>query len=333
LVAHPGGAHLTGVQSCANVHTCPVCAPKIRAGRMADVLEAVDRHHARGGGFAFLTLTVQHEHGEGLALLLELLGGAWKSVAEHREYKEWRQRLGLVGNIMALEVTDGVNGWHPHRHVMLFTAQPLTRDEIDAFEAVLDALYARWLRLRGRTAGVTDVETGRRVGVRLEYVDPRDGARPEQLGRYITKLQAGFELTRGDLKKSRHASGRLPMDLLDDVAAGGDGSAAARARWQEYEAAMAGKSAVRFSKGLRGHLGMEKAKTDQELSEEEVGGEAGLYLSAPLYKRLFNDGQVPVVLTAYGQAGAVAVLQLVHERYPGEYVADDQEYGGVLLLQ
>ena len=30
---------------------------------------------------------------------------------------------------------------------------------------------------------------------RLEYVDPRDGARPEQLGLYITKLQAGFELT------------------------------------------------------------------------------------------------------------------------------------------
>jgi hypothetical protein len=43
---------------------------------------------------------------------------------------------------MALEVTDGVNGWHPHRHVMLLTARPLTRDEIDAFEAVLDALGA-----------------------------------------------------------------------------------------------------------------------------------------------------------------------------------------------
>ena len=43
--------------------------------------------------------------------------------------------------------------------------------------------------------GVVDEKTGRRVGVRLEYVDPRDGARPGQLGRYITKLQAGFELT------------------------------------------------------------------------------------------------------------------------------------------
>lgn len=106
---------------------------------------------------------------------------------------------------------------------MLFTERPLTRDEIGAFEAVLDALYARWLRLRlrDRKAGVVDAQTGRRVGVRLEYVDPRDGARPEQLGRHIAKLQAGFELTRADLKKSRHAQGRLPMDLIDEVAADG----------------------------------------------------------------------------------------------------------------
>ena len=54
---------------------------------------------------------------------------------------------------------------------------------------------------------------------------------------------------------------------------------------------MTGKSAARFPKGLRAHLGMDQAKTDQELAEEEVGGDAGLYLSAPLYKRLFRDGQ------------------------------------------
>ena len=334
FVGHDGGAHLSGLESCGNVWACPVCAPKIRAGRMQDVLTAFDRHSANGGGFAFLSLTVQHVLGESLAMLLELLGGAWKSVAEQREYKEWKTRLGLVGSITALEVTDGdANGWHPHRHVMLLTERPLTRDEVAAFESVLDELYGRWLVKQGRKRGGVDQETGRRVGVRLDYVPAEAAGRIEQLGRYITKLQAGFELTRGDLKQSRHAKGRLPFDLLDVVAAGGEEVGPAVMRWREYEAAMTGKSAVRFSKGLRAHLGMTKAKTDQELAEEEVGGDdVGLYVSAPLYRRAFRDGIVPQLIQSYAGGGALAVLRLIHERYPGKYVAEEGHYPEALLL-
>ena len=337
LAGHEGGAHFTGLESCGNVWACPVCAPKIRAGRMQDVLTAFERHGANGGGFAFLTLTIAHEYGESLAYLLGLLGGAWKSVAEQRLYKEWRQRVGLVGNITALEVTDGGNGWHPHRHVMLLTARPLSRDEVEAFESVLDDLYGRWLTKQGRKRGGTDRDTGRRVGVRLDYVSPDDTGRQTQLGRYITKLQAGFELTRGDLKQSRQAEaagGKLPLDLLDVAMAGGDDAAAAVMRWREYEAAMTGKSAVRFSKGLRAHLDMQAAKTDQELAEEETDGDdAGLIISPALYRRLFRDGLAPSVLGEYARGGALAVLRLVHERYPGKYVAEEGHYPGILYLQ
>jgi hypothetical protein len=111
------------------------------------------------------------------------------------------------------------------------------------------------------------------------------------------------------------------------------GDVQAAARWREYEQAMTGKSAVRFSKHLRAHLGMAEAKTDQELAEEEVGGDAGLYLAAPLYRRLFRDGHAVTVLRLYRDGHDVAVLRFVHERYPGKYMADDREYGGVLLLQ
>lgn len=335
LHAHEGGAHFSGLESCGNVWACPVCAPKIRASRMQDVLTAFDRHAANGGGFGFLTLTVAHEFGEDLAALLALLGGAWKSVAEQREYKEWRAMLGLVGNITALEVTDGGNGWHPHRHVMLFFERPPSRDQVEAFEAVLDELYGRWLAKQGRKRGGVDGRTGRRVAVRLEYVAADDAIRREQLGRYITKLQAGFEMTRGDLKQSRQAAdsgGRLPMDLIDVAAAGGDDAPAAVMRWREYEAAMTGKSSCRFSKGLRALLGMEKGKTDQELAEEEVGGDAGLYLTAPLYRRLFRDGHAPAVLGAYRAGGDIEVLRLVHQLYPGRYVATEGEYPGALVL-
>ena len=115
--------------------------------------------------------------------------------------------------------------------------------------------------------------------------------------------------------------------------AGGIDAAAARMRWREYEQAMTGKSAVRFSKGLRAHLQMEAAKTDQELAEEEVGGDAGVYLSAPLYRRIFNDGHVPRLLAAFTDAADLGVLRFVQERYPGKYVANGEEYGGTLLLE
>ena len=324
LVANGGGSHFTGLESCGNIWVCPVCGPKIRASRTNDVLLAFDRHAANGGGFAFLTLTVQHEHGEALAMLLGVLGGAWKSVAEQREYKEWKQRLGMIGSITALEVTDGVNSWHPHRHVMLLTERPLSRNEVEAFEAVLDELYGRWITKQGRKRGGLDARTGRRVGVRLEYVAP---GKREQLGRYITKLQAGFELTRGDLKQSRAAAdgkGRLPFDILDEAMAGGEGADQALARWREYEQAMTGKSAVRFSKGLRAHLGMEAAKTDQELAEQVVGGEADIYIRARLFRRMTRDGHRARLLLAHRRGGELAVLQLVADLYGVSFAAEDE---------
>ncbi|HET9117074.1 MAG TPA: hypothetical protein VFN75_03190 [Pseudonocardiaceae bacterium] len=41
-------------------------------------------------------------------------------ISRQRAYKAWREGVGLVGNITALEVTHGVNGWHPHpaQHVV-----------------------------------------------------------------------------------------------------------------------------------------------------------------------------------------------------------------------
>ncbi len=328
--SHDGGAHFSGLETCASVHTCPVCAPKIRAARMSDVLTAFDKHSANGGGFVFMTLTVHHEPGEALAVLLDLLGGAWKSVAEHRQFKEWKQRLGLLGNIMALEVTDGRHSWHPHRHVMLFLERPPTRNEVEAFEAVLDELYGNWLAKQGRKkVKVIDPRTSKRVGVRLDYVPADDTGRAEQLGRYLTKMQAGFELARGDLKQSRVAAdnekGRLPMDIVDQYDAATDDAERRQlaARWHEYEKAMTGKSAVRFSKGLRKHLDMEDAKSDQELADEEVGGEATIYVTAKLYRRVFRDGHPATLLQVYAMDGVRAVLQCLQAWYPGRIFSEE----------
>lgn len=322
VVSHgdEGGAHFVGVESCANVWSCPVCAPKIRAGRTADVVEAFERHQANGGGFAFLTQTLQHSHDDRLADLLKLLGEGWRHVSSSKPFRAWKKRIGLVGNITALEVMYGqAAGWHPHRHMLLMTERPLSEDEVSGLESALHAVYVEWMAKRGRLAA-------ERVGLRIDPVTDAQVA----LGKYITKMQASFELTRSDLKKSRAANkGDAPFDLLEHAA---EGDPNAKRLWQEYEKAMTGKSAVRFSKGLRAHLEMDKAKTDDELAEEEVGGDAGVMFEAPLFRRMTRDGHRGLILWTCSNYGDLGLLKLVNKLYPDQYTADETKVPGAVVV-
>jgi hypothetical protein len=323
LVLGGGVGHYSGLQSCGNVWACPVCTVKIREGRRADVLTALDVHtNLNGGGLVFMTATLAHTPAHRLAELVQLVAEMMTYISRQRAYQAWRDRVGLVGNITALEVTHGVNGWHPHRHTMMLTARRLSADEVVAGEAIIKALQDRFLAKIGWKLGKD------RVGIRLEYVaDPTD---TETLGKYITKMQAGWELTRSDLKQSRAAEGKgdMPFDLLDRAI---EGDKTATRLWQEYEQAMTGRSSVRFSKGLRNHLGMDAALTDEELAEQEVGGETELYLTPKLYRRVFNDCQAVQLLRRLERGGARGVLQQLRKLY-GDRVDAAEEPGLGLLV-
>lgn len=320
VVVNDGHAHMTGLESCANVWVCPVCAAKIREGRRSDVVTALDIHtNLQGGGLVFMTATLAHTPEHRLDDLLKLLAEMMTYISRQRAYIAWRERVGIVGNITALEVTYGENGWHPHRHTMYLTERQLSVDEVAEGEAIIKSLQDRFLAKKGWKLGKD------RVGIRLEHVaDPTDG---EKLGKYVTKLQAGFELTRGDLKQSRAADGKgaMPFDLLERALAGDE---KAKKRWGEFERAMTGKSAVRFSKFLRRRLGMDAALTDQELADQEVGGERVLRVTAKLYRGVFWEGQVVTMLRAAEQGGAVGVLRLLR-RFYGDRIWAAEDIGGL----
>ena len=93
-----------------------------------------------------------------------------------------------------------------------------------------------------------------------------------------------LEVARGDLKTSRHHGQRTPVQLLSDLqerrARQGEWTDADSALderdlklWREYEKAMKGVPAIRWSKGLRKDVGMAaQEKTDAEIVAEEKGG-------------------------------------------------------------
>lgn len=300
-------AHYRGIVSCANIHCCPRCAPKIRADRCQDAMRAMDIHAERGGGFVFLTQTIPHHVAHDLKTLLDLQRDAWEALCNSRAFKRWRERVGYVGRITSLEVTcnhDDAGGWHPHKHVMLFTERPLSLDEVMAWEAELHAVYNRYLAKRGWKASAVH------IGIRMDFVaEPQN---TEALGQYITKMQGAYELTRADLKMSRGVHGLMPFDLLERAI---NGDEQAKARWHEFELAMKGRSAVRFSPGLRDHLGMGKAKTDQEIAEEETGGELELSFTAEMFRKVIADGKATAVLDQAERSGCRGVLILLRCRY------------------
>ncbi len=165
--------------------------------RPADIQKGLEIHtKLLGGGLIFGTITLPHHRDHRLKKTGELIAEAMTYIINQCEYKAWKKTFGLLDNIQAMEVTYGdENGWHPHKHIMCFTERPLTEDAVAAAESLIHALYNRYLAEKDWKASQDP------VGVRLDYVkNTADGVAITQ---YVTKLQASFEMARGDLKQSK----------------------------------------------------------------------------------------------------------------------------------
>jgi hypothetical protein len=111
--------------------------------RRARQIESALRQHVDAGGSALLaTYTVPHTRDEALPVVLDRLSGTWRRYA----MGVWRDVVGrfYVGNVRALEVTHGVNGWHPHYHALIYVSAGLPY-----LTPISVALSERWSQVAG----------------------------------------------------------------------------------------------------------------------------------------------------------------------------------------
>jgi hypothetical protein len=111
--------------------------------RRARQIETALRAHVDVGGSALLaTYTVPHTRDESLPVVLARLAGTWRRYAK----SALRDVLGAhyVGNVRALEVVHGVNGWHPHYHALVFVSSGLPY-----LTPIAVALAERWSEVAG----------------------------------------------------------------------------------------------------------------------------------------------------------------------------------------
>jgi hypothetical protein len=297
-----GTVHLSGLETCASIWSCPSCAAKIRNHRSSEVSGGLAAHIARGGGALLVTLTLPHELADKLAKTMALVSDGFRAVNAGRGYADDRAAFGILGHIRAFEVTHGVNGWHPHLHVIVCLERPASADVAMSLQARWQAKWDRWLRRRGWRASVAG------IGVRVDRVR-RDAA---AVGAYVAKLQegekldrsVGNEVARADLKSGRQGS-RVPFEILADF--GSDGQVADLDLWHEYQLATKGRSAIRWSKGLRALLlVVDPELTDEEIAAAEVGGTIIATLNPTLFRQIAGRPYGESCLYVAAEQGGIA---------------------------
>ncbi|MGN6600792.1 MAG: protein rep, partial [Actinomycetes bacterium] len=137
IVKREGLASYAGLQTCESPWVCPMCSAKIRHRRALALSRAVVDWVGTGGGLLFPTLTLAHLKRDGLDVTLGHLLAAWRSVMKSGTWRRLCKRLGLAHSVRAVEVTYGLNGWHPHLHVLLFTVAALDDDQAEEVRSVL----------------------------------------------------------------------------------------------------------------------------------------------------------------------------------------------------
>jgi hypothetical protein len=251
-------AHFGGLQCCKSVWLCPVCAAKISDRRRIELAEGLNAWLQFTTGerrrTMLVTFTLQHDVGDDLSVVFGGLKRARELLVGGRAAMSFKADFGVIGMVRALELTHGLNGWHPHLHVLMFMDREIP---ILTFEQAMKERWARAVQSAGRYASWEH-------GCDVRFSD-------SDISNYIAKWgkdpgwTTAHELTKSVTKTGRR-KGRTPTQLLADYLAG-DGDAGRL--WLQYAVNFKGERQLRWSNGLRARLGLEKEKSDEEIAIEQ----------------------------------------------------------------
>lgn len=249
-------AFYSGLMICGNVWICPVCAAKISERRRKELRKGFDTHLLNGGSCTMLTLTFSHSLTDKLSDLLALLAKALVRFKGGKRFNKLRKELGIIGNIRALEVTYGSNGFHPHIHLLIM--HTISIDPWDRME-YQERFYDLW----DIACSSVGLSTSFEHGLKLDDAQEAD----EYIGKWgdIVKETWGIdsEMTKFNTKKGRVGS-LTPFDFLRAVVE--DGDLQYTNQYAEYALAMRGKTQLKWSPGLKEMFEIDH-KTDEEIAE------------------------------------------------------------------
>lgn len=294
--------HYKGLMTCGSVHTCTLCSSKIQERRRQEVAEAIAYASTIDRGVVMVSYTFPHRVDQPLALLLKLQSEAIKHLRGSRAYMALMLRCKNAGRIRALEVTHGLNGWHPHTHELLIL-DPQTPASWLRFE-----LAQLWFKAC-RKVGLYDPNQTQEADFLRYSVDVAAGN--EGAAGYLAKLDdqtkwgISHELTKSSSKQGRMA-GVHPFKLA--------AQAHTSALFLEYVHAMKGQRQLVWSRGLKSAVGVSE-KSDEEIAQEETSKVDDRIPITPNAWRyvIGNDARCEVLQAAKdsGSSGVGALIRLL----------------------
>lgn len=132
--------------------SCPFCAYARSESQRHKLVVALASAQKRDLYPLLVTLTLRHRQGEKLADVRAGLLAAYNRMFSGRAYQRLKDEYLIVGKVRSEEQPYGVNGWHPHLHVLLFTEMELVGAARAAFEAELRRRWQAALEHEGRYA-------------------------------------------------------------------------------------------------------------------------------------------------------------------------------------
>lgn len=224
-------SRLGGVMACGSVWLCPVCSQRIAFERCKMIRQASQS----GFNMLLVTATLQHNKGDALSVLLDALKEALRKLKQGKWWKTFRERFGVEAYVSSYEITYGLNGWHPHSHILIFVSKQI---DIDEFWQRLKEKYVKVVSKVGHYASLHH-------GLDVEKAD-------ENAGDYLTKWSLGSELT-GQF--SKNGKGLTFWDLVESER---------KQLVVEYAQATYGLKSLTWSHGAKEILGVKDFKVEKD---------------------------------------------------------------------
>lgn len=276
-----GAIGVGGVFRCDSAWLCPSCAPRQTLDRQSRVKDAVSALYAQDGTAVMVTLTVQHRAGDRLADLKRIVQTAGRKARQGAPWARMQKRAGVIGVLVAPEVTHGRHGWHFHLHLLVLCLAQSNSTAAEAGEFLIQR-YMKYVEAEGATA--------KRLGQ-----DVQVATSPENAADYVAKGLA-WELAGRSGKVSRSAKGRAPFEI---AASAMTGQPRDYALWREYAETMAGTRSCVITAAMAEQLGIEPADDSaQDEGEQELaadGVEVGI-LSPGTWNGLMRLGQAAALI-------------------------------------
>jgi hypothetical protein len=322
-----GKSFFSGVATCANARTCPVCAAPINERKANEMRTAANQREALGVNFSLLTFTAPHKAGDQIDSLVKKISNALKLFWMGAPSARFRKKYGIKGNIRSFEVRYGLNGWHPHFHIIIVSDKPLpsTKRDDNHNPLPMDEQSEDWLWILERWQNMC---TKSGLDLPNKYgLDIQDG---KAAGQYITKFGGDGEIL------ETKSGGKVTWDMMDEVTKGNTkkGKKGSLSPWDLlamsvdaekeedrikckglflfYARAMKGVTQIKWSRGLRAFFGLGKELTDDEiLAKDEDESDLLCHITPIEWKYIISNGLRPVVIELAENGGSEAVARFL----------------------